>query len=117
MSDKIKLWRNIANHGRGSEMTKVLHEACDELARAKQDLIATESLLSEHKRKHEWWRKETSRACAELDETRAELARAQRVVEVARYLLSDENGPLYSSKLSALLQALDDYKAGRGEKK
>jgi len=27
----IKLYRNIANHGRGSEMTSALHELCDEL--------------------------------------------------------------------------------------
>ncbi|MCK9361950.1 hypothetical protein M0Q28_07075 [Patescibacteria group bacterium] len=30
---KITYWRNVANEGRGSQMTMCLHEACDEVAK------------------------------------------------------------------------------------
>lgn len=30
---KTQYWRNVANHGRGAEMTKALHDACDEISK------------------------------------------------------------------------------------
>lgn len=40
-------WRNVANEGRGSQMTQCLHEACDYVARLESESAEMAELLDD----------------------------------------------------------------------
>lgn len=38
-AEQVQTWRNIANYGRGSQMTEALHEACSSVSRLQEDKV------------------------------------------------------------------------------
>lgn len=73
--DEIQTWRNIANHGRGSQMTEALHQACDSVDRLTAE---RDSARRAHQRAYE-----------ELQVVRASREQAQAMLERYREALEE----------------------------